>query len=288
MISYQDDNLKGNLIASSVIHVGALLFLYVGVPLLSPSPPVMPWHPVPIDIVEIGEITNTRIRGDDSEDKTARVSPKEKPAPAPEEKAPEPPKPPEAKPSVQEKPLAEEDDAVLPTIKPKPPKEAPKPPKPAEPKEAVDPLASVLKNVAKLKPSAPPLDDAREGNERQDGESKMGTAKGYGPALGDRLTISQEDALRRQISGCWNMPIGARNAEDLIVEVLIEVNEDRTVRSAQVVNQSRMSSDPYFRAAAEAAMRALRHPKCTPLLLPEGQYEQWKTVRFNFDPRDML
>ncbi len=84
------------------------------------------------------------------------------------------------------------------------------------------------------------------------------------------------------------MPVGARNAETLVVEVLIEVNPDRTVQSAQVVDQMRLGTDPYFRAAAESALRALRNPKCSPLELPPDQYEQWKTIRFNFDPRDML
>jgi len=287
-MTYRDDNLKGSLIASTTIHVGAILLLYFGLPLFTNPPPLLPWRPVPVDIVEIGAITNTRIKGDEDDAPTAKTSPPEKPAPAPEVKPPEPepPKPPEPKPAVKDAPPVE-DDAVLPMpkAKPKPPKK-PKP-KP-KPEPQVDPLASVLKNVAKLKPAAPPVSDARPDEKRNDGESKMGTAKGFGPALSDRLTISQEDALRRQISGCWNMPIGARNAEDLIVEVLIEVNEDRTVRSAQIVDQNRLATDTHFRAAAEAALRALRHPHCTPLLLPEDQYEQWKTIRFNFDPRDML
>ena len=33
------------------------------------------------------------------------------------------------------------------------------------------------------------------------------------------------------------MPVGARDAQNLIVEVLIEVNPDRTVRSAEIVDQ---------------------------------------------------
>lgn len=268
--------------------------MYFGLPVFSSPPPVMPWRPVPVDIVEIGAITNTRIKGED-EEQTARTAPPEKkpeaPAPAPQEKpAPPEPKPPEPKPAVKEPPKAPEpvqDDAVLPDTKPKPPEKKAEEAKPKEEPEA-DPLASVLKNIAKLKKTERPLEEARPDVKRNDGESKMGKAQGFGPALSDRLTISQEDALRRQISGCWNMPIGARNAEDLIVEVLIEVNEDRTVRSAEIVNQARMASDSHFRAAAEAALRALRHPRCSPLLLPEGEYEHWKTIRFNFDPRDML
>ncbi|HAX90935.1 MAG TPA: hypothetical protein DCY07_01840, partial [Rhodospirillaceae bacterium] len=238
---------------------------------------------VPVDIVEIGEITNTRIR-DTEEQEAAKTAPP-KPAPAPEVKEPEPPKPIEPPKPVEKAPEPAPDEAALPepSKKPKPPekpKEAPKP--------QVDPLASVLKNVAKLKPTPPAPTDARPDPKKNDGTTQTGTTSNQGPALADRLTISQEDLLRRQIAGCWNMPIGARNAEELIVEVLIEVNEDRTVRSAEIVDQTRFATDSHFRAAAEAALRALRHPKCTPLELPPDQFEQWKTIRFNFDPRDML
>ena len=141
--------------------------------------------------------------------------------------------------------------------------------------------------MAKLKP-VPTPEEVKEAVKESKGEESDNKINQKGPALSDRLTISQEDALRRQISSCWNMPIGARHAENLVVEVLIEVNQDRTVRSAEVVDQMRLSTDSYFRAAAEAALRALRHPRCTPLELPSDQYEQWKTIRFNFDPRDML
>lgn len=282
----QDENLKNSLIASTVMHVGGLLLLYFGLPFLASQKPLpIPWRPVPVDIVEIGAITNTRIQG--SEEETAKTAPPTPPTPAQEQKPAEPPKP-EIKPSAPEPKAAEPeptpDDASIPK-----PQTKPKPPEPKKevPAPAADPLASVLKNVAKLKPAAPKAEDARPGP-KNDGTSKTGTAQGFGPALSDRLTISQEDALRRQIGACWNMPVGARNAEQLIVEVLIEMNPDRTVKTAQVVDQSRYASDTYFRAAAEAAMRALRHPKCTPLELPPDQYEQWKTIRFNFDPRDML
>lgn len=265
------------------MHVGAVLVLYFGIPTFFKPPPAPPWRPVPIDIVEIGAITNTRIQ--DTPEESAKTAPPVKPAPAPEQKQPEPPKPPEPvkQPPAKSEPIPDEAALPKPSTKPKPPE----PPK-QEAKPQVDPLASVLKNVAKLKPAAPTPTDARPADKKADGATQMGAASNQGPALSDRLTISQEDALRRQIQGCWNMPIGARNAQDLIVEVLIEVNQDRTVRSAQVVDQVRLATDSHFRSAAEAAMRALRHPKCSPLELPEDQFEQWKTIRFNFDPRDML
>ena len=274
------DTLFGKLILSASLHVVGTLVLVFGVPGFSssPPPPALAWKPIPIDIVEIGAITNTRLR---SEKKVSAKTAPRKPTPAPEKK-PRPPKP--AKNKIEEVPL--DDDIIYLNEKSKPKEE--KSPEKKKKETPIDPLASVLKNLAHTKVKGRKIEDSRADEKTNKGESKEGEGKGFGPALSDRLTLSQEDALRRQIGSCWNMPIGARNAENLIVEVLIEVKEDRTVQSAQIVDQSRLSSDSHFRAAAEAALRALRHPRCTPLALPEGYYEQWKTIRFNFDPRDML
>ncbi len=275
----ENGNLRNSMIASTCLHLGALLFLYFGLPVfIKPLP--APWRPIPVDIVEIGEITNTRIRSEPEEE--ARPSPPE-PRPLPPAREEIKPQTPEAKPAEppkQETP----DEAAFPEPKTKPKPPPPEPPKP-QAQAQQDQLASVLKNVARLKPAAPKTEPSETADK---GETPNGAKGNFGPALSDRLTISAEDALRRQISQCWNMPVGARNAETLVVEVLIEVNPDRTVQSAQVVDQMRLGTDPYFRAAAESALRALRNPKCSPLELPPDQYEQWKTIRFNFDPRDML
>jgi len=280
-MTIENGSLRNSLILSTGLHIGMLVFLYVGLPhVFKPLP--APSHPIPVDIVEIGAITNTRIGKDEDERPPASQTPKpaepQKTEMKPPEPVKEPPKP-EVKP-VEEKPA--EAEALLPAPKPmekpKPPPEAPKP------VSQPDQLASILKNVAKLKPQGPKAEDTKAG------ETKVinGGQSGFGPALSDRLTISEEDALRRQIQQCWNIPAGARDAEKLVVEVLIEVNPDRTVRSVEIVDQSRLGSDPFFRAAAEAARRAVLNPKCSPLELPPDQYEQWKSIRFTFDPRDML
>lgn len=288
MATQTEDNLRNPLIVSTALHVTTMLVLYFGIPAFMAPPEPAPWHPVPVDIVEVGEITNTRIKASE-EQEAARTAPPQKPAPAPEVKQPEPPKP--LEPKVEQKSEPEPDDAALPqpTKKPKPPEPPKEEKKKEEAKPQVDPLASVLKNVAKLKPAPQAVPNARPDEKKSEGVSNMNASNSnLGPALSDRLTISQEDALRRQISSCWNMPIGAKDAQSLIVEVLIEVNEDRTVRSTQIVDQLKYNTDSHFRAAADAAVRALRNPRCSPLELPPDQYEQWKTIRFNFDPRDML
>jgi outer membrane biosynthesis protein TonB len=257
-----DDGLNKSLGISAGLHLCLLLLFYFGLPsLLRPLP--VHHDIVPFEIVDVSELTNTRVE-----------EPKEKPQPP----AP-PPKPvartEEAKPSPPQ-PMAESIAKPIPSPKPKPkPIEVKKPPQ--------DNLLSVLKNVEKMKETEQPkVPDAK--NTQQ----KPQEARSLAPALSTRLTISEEDALRRQISQCWNMPVGARDAQNLVVEVIIAVNPDRTVARADIVDKSRMDSDPFFRAAAEASLRALFNPRCSPLELPPDKFEQWKTIDFTFDPRDML
>lgn len=290
----ENGSLRNSLIVSTCLHVGMLLFMFFGLPhAFKPLP--SNHRPIPIDIVEIGAITNTNIgKTEETLPAASQTTKPAPPTPMPEEKKAEPVKPPEPKPEMKTATPPQEDEALLPAPKPKDKPKPPEAPKPEEKQAQQDMLASVLKNVAKLKPQAAPPSDAPKDAPKSD-TNKTGAMNvtggaqtgGFGPSLSDRLTISAEDALRRQIQQCWNIPAGARNAEELVVTVVIDVKPDRTVQSAQVADQARMS-DPFFRAAAESALRALRNPKCSPLELPEDGYEQWKRIEFTFDPRDML
>ena len=96
------------------------------------------------------------------------------------------------------------------------------------------------------------------------------------------MTISEIDLLRQQLHSCLNLNVGVANLKEIKPVIFIEVNPDRTVKSAKVVNQERLS-DPSFRTAAEAAMRAVNNPDCSPLLLPEDKYDLWKEINFTFD-----
>jgi len=80
-------------------------------------------------------------------------------------------------------------------------------------------------------------------------------------SLSDRLAVNEIQArLSKQLGYCWNVLAGAKYAENQIIDIKITVNPDRTVRDAQVLDQMRYSTDTYFRAAADSALRALRHP----------------------------
>ena len=96
------------------------------------------------------------------------------------------------------------------------------------------------------------------------------------------MTISEIDLLRQQLHSCLNLNVGVANLKEIKPVIFIEVNPDRTVKSALVVNKEKLN-DPSFRTAAEAAMRAVNNPDCSPLFLPEDKYDQWKEINFTFD-----
>jgi hypothetical protein len=77
-------------------------------------------------------------------------------------------------------------------------------------------------------------------------------------------------------------------AENLVVDVKLTMNPDRTVQDATVLDQVRYASDSYFQSAADSALRAVRNPHCNPLNLPPDKYEGWKVFTVTFDPKQML
>ncbi|MDD4615708.1 MAG: hypothetical protein PHW76_01115 [Alphaproteobacteria bacterium] len=291
-----DDRLRGGLFVSVGLHTLAFVFLLIELPKM--VPPLPDHHnPIPFDIVTIGEITNTKIGNGEAAQSAppAPVPTPTPPAPAAEPAPPSPqpqakPEPPQPKPEAKPSPPQPKVEDIIEGLK----KSESKKPAAEEkkPQAQQDLLGSVLKDVAKMKPATSGSGDAKaetKGSAAPGGlpNGASSSVSGLGTGL-SQLSITEEDALRRQIEQCWNPPVGARNAEQLIVEVVIDVNADRTVANADIVDKGRYASDPFFRAAADAAMRALRNPRCSPLELAPEKYEQWKRINFTFDPRDML
>ncbi len=214
--------------------------------------------------------------------------PEAKPEPPPPPELPKP-KPPEPLPEPKPEPPKPEPPKAEP--KPEPPKqqivEAPKPkPKPEPPKPDQKQLAadfeSLLKNLTRQK-TAPTPDDAQP-KAKQPPTPQPASSQPIAP-LGAQLTVSELDLVRQQISQCWNIDPGSKDAQRQRPEFRVFMNEDGTIRSAQLLN-SDLLSDPVFRSAAESAQRALRNPRCQPLKLPPQKYDQWQTFTITFDPKD--
>jgi hypothetical protein len=240
----------------------------------------------------------------------------EPPAPKPEAKV-QPAPPPEPKPEVNTPPPPPPPPKPVEAQAPPPPPRLPEPKPKPEPRQQVahvqskpepkkqnaaafdalmknltppnekkpDPAAfdSLLKNLTR-EPTMQTDDTPPQPRKRVASAAPSSQPKA---PLGAQLTASEMDLLREQLYHCWNIPAGARDAKDLVIEVKVQVGPDGVARQATIVDAGRMS-DPIYRAAAESARRAFFHRQCTPLRVPEGKYETWKDLVVDFNPKDIL
>ena len=285
---------------SMLFHLGVVVFAYFGLPSFRETMESV--VPVSVEILTIAEATNVPT-------KTAKPpKPVEKPAPPPlapevasntqpappEPEAPKPPKPDEVAllPEVEQRPKPQVKQKPKPEDTPEN-KKASTQPKPKKKPTPPDPFASVLKTLEDLK-SAPPDEKAKpKVKEKSEPtfEEQMADAletKTRRQDLGVNLTISEIDLVRQQIARCWNLPAGAKDAHEMVVDLSVLMNPDGTVSSAKIENQAQMAFDPFFRAMAESALRAVLNPACSPLKLPPEKYENWKEMSLQFNPKEMF
>ena len=103
-----------------------------------------------------------------------------------------------------------------------------------------------------------------------------------------KLTLSEEDALKAQIFGCWSIPLGLPYNEDLLVRIKLKLRPDGTLIKTEILDHARMNmpGQGFFKVLAESALRAVQ--LCQPLRVPTSGYERWKDLQLNFDAREML
>ena len=250
------------------LHALVIAASLVVLPRLTPPLDAVP-PPMIVDVVKVSDITNL-------------PPPPTRPQPLKTDITSQPLPEPKAEPKFAPKAAAPEPapaPAPKPAVTPPPPQAEPKP------KAEANDFDAVLKTVEKFKPKAAETPEPAPVIPAETKSTAPGQA--FIPSL--PISVSEIDALRQQIGQCWNLPAGARQPEELIVEVWVALNPDGTLREAKVLdNTGRASRDGFYRAAAEAALRALMNPRCQPLKLPPEKYHQWQTMTINFDPRYML
>ena len=107
-------------------------------------------------------------------------------------------------------------------------------------------------------------------------------------SISSGLTLSEEDALKAQIFGCWSIPLGLPYNENLLVRIKLKLKQDGTVINSEILDHARMNTpgQGFYRVLAESALRAVR--LCQPLRVPTTGYERWKDLQLNFDANEML
>jgi outer membrane biosynthesis protein TonB len=244
---------------SLLLHLGVMVLAVFGMPHITTPPDTDPFV-VSIEVVNVASRSNIPTQ----KKPIVRKAPEKKPAPAP-------------KPQIIEK-------DVPPPVK----KEAPTPEPP--PKEDAKKESESIDDVLKRLEAEAAANEPEEESQEKEAEPEKNTSRSdaeYDDSL--PLALSEKDAIRSQFVRCWRMPAGARNAHELAVRVLVEVNPDGSVKMAELADgqSRRYGADPFFRAAADAAIRAVR--RCSPLEnLPADKYGSWRKMELNFDPKELF
>jgi outer membrane biosynthesis protein TonB len=282
--------MRKGLIISLALHLLILLSAVAVFPFNLRQPPPRN-TPLPVDLVTPAQFTKIKagqrtaktekkpeaaMKKAAKKRKSSKVKLVKAPAPKPKpKKAETPPKKPKkvvkkAKPKPKPK-------KVVKTVTPKPKKVAAKPKKATAKKKKFDAdnIAALLNKI----PDAGPKQPAAPATKK-----KLAPAKGRTDGRDNAMTFNEIDALRAKISQCWNPPVGGLGADAIKVKLRMQLRQDGSLsRDPQIVNRA---GSPYFRAAADAAVRAVM--LCQPYELPARKYALWRDMILNFDPREMF
>ena len=99
-----------------------------------------------------------------------------------------------------------------------------------EKKELVD-----LDNIAKL------IDKAKEDTAKVIKKNNDITQDQDNKIVTSGLTLSEEDALKAQIFGCWSIPLGLPYNEDLLVRIKLMLEPDGSVAKTEILDHARMN-----------------------------------------------
>ncbi len=132
------------------------------------------------------------------------------------------------------------------------------------------------------------IDKSKEETAKTLKKNKKLTQSSVRTSFATGLTLSQEDALKAQIFGCWSLPLGLPYHKNLLVRIKLKLKPDGTVLRTEILDHARMNQpgQGFYKVLAESALRAVRI--CQPLRVPPTGYERWKDLQLNFDANEML
>ena len=132
------------------------------------------------------------------------------------------------------------------------------------------------------------IDKAKQEEALTEKTSRKQTQSSVKNSFATGLTLSQEDALRAQIFGCWSIPLGLPYDDNLLVRIKLKLKKDGTIMKSEILDHERMNrpDQKFYKILAESALRAVRI--CQPLKVPTTGYEKWKDLQLNFNPTEML
>ena len=258
---------------SLFFHAGVVGAFFMSLPYMQKQQFETP--PLIVDLVDIADIT------------AAPPKPTPKVEEEPPKPEPEPPKPTEeAAPKVEEPPPPEPPKPEpppppppQPDPAPPPPKVTPPPPKPQPPKKKDDmaQLQELLKDMQKKQPPKPQEQNPTVPNAQTNNQVA---------AVSDRATMTELDAIRSHIEGCWRIDPGKEGIENLSAEIRVFITPDGSVQRADIVDMTRYFVDTQFRTFANSARIAVL--ACKGIPITTAHYNELKDMVLNFSPQGRL
>ena len=132
------------------------------------------------------------------------------------------------------------------------------------------------------------IDKSKENQAQTEKKSKLITQSNDQSMKLSGLSLSEEDALKAQIFGCWSIPLGLPYNENLLVRIKLKLKPDGSIIDSEIIDHARMNKpgQNFYRVLAESALRAIQ--LCQPLRVPTTGYERWQELQLNFDAKEML
>ena len=263
-----------NILISSVFHVFIVLLAIVSLPFVAKKPLDLP-PIISVELIQITEKTNIPFapkakkiieKVKEKEEKlVSEQAPPKKVNKIKPDAIPMPDKEVEKIKKVEEKQNPEVEDSRVKQVSE------------FEKKEIFDP-----KDIAAL------IDKSKENLAETNVKSKNLTQSQNKSMDMTGLTLSEEDALKAQIFGCWSIPLGLPYNENLLVRIKLKLKPDGTVIDSEILDHARMNKpgQNFYKVLAESALRAVQ--LCQPLRVPTTGYDRWKNLQLNFDAREML
>ena len=285
------------LLHAAVIGAGYIVWPYVGTTETEEE-----FVLVPVELVEVGEMTNVAPVVEPEEPEPVEEEPEPEPEPEPEEEdVPVEEVPDERDIPVddvetsQEAPAPEAEDDILPNFEAEPDEEEEAPPeepeeeRPATPNpqrksSALDDLLNSAESTFQSeretrRETRPP---PREPEPKRE-EAPAPQERRFGAGERTANTVRIEQLLYNQIYPCWDGVSDQPEPERLNVSMRARLDAEGNVIDLDLVRPSRAPiGDRSMQLAIERAQRAVQ--KCQPYRLPRDDYDLWKEATINLGP----
>lgn len=294
--------------ASLMLHAAVIGAGYLAWPYVGTSVSEQEFVIVPVELVDVGEITNVAPVVEppeeppepEPEEEPEPVLPEEEESEDPVEEEPDPRDVPEddVSTAAEAAPPEPEEEDVVPDLEqepeeeeaepePQPEPEKPKPdlPKPPNPKKESSALDSFLDDADSTFQSERQTKRASQPPPQERLLDETPPAQEARKGAGDRSanTVRIEQLLYNQVYPCWDGVADQPSPDRLNVSLRVELDADGNVSDVELLRPTRAPiGDRSMSLAIERGLRAVR--KCQPYRLPRDDYELWKVANINLGP----